>query len=494
MSFVHAKTAGQHQTPAAPTRASGDAEKRADAMTHRILLVEDEPNYRELFALLVADFDVDVELLEAADGLAALEVLERTDVELVVTDLTMPRMDGMQLLQELRGRRGSPPVVVITAYGSVESAVEAMRAGAIDYLQKPFDEQRLDLTLRRALRVTDLLAENRRLRDAVESTYDFSRILGESPAMVGALQRAGKVAGSDAAVLLQGESGTGKELVAQAIHYNSARASGPFVAVNCAAVPETLLEAELFGVEPGAYTGAAQRRRGLVEAARGGTLFFDEIGDMPLALQAKLLRLLQERAFRPLGSDTERQADVRFLFATNRSLEAMVASGDFREDLYYRVSVLPVSLPPLRDRGDDVLLLAEAFIARTCRQMGCRPLSLSPTARAALRRHRFPGNVRELANLVERGVILAEDDLVELDLAVDAGPGQGAPAAPAGASRLVLPDEGLSLEQVERDLVVQALQRTGGNKTRAARLLGLTRGTLRYRIEKLGLDQRADGD
>jgi len=259
-------------------------------MTHRILVAEDEANYRQVLSLMVADLDVT--LLEAPDGRAALDILAKEDVDLVITDMNMPRLDGMALLKELASRPKAPPVVVMTAYASVDSAVDAMREGAIDYLTKPFDEARLRLTLKRALRMTDLMAENHRLRDTVEQRYDFSQILGASEPMVAALKLAGKVAASDSTVLVQGESGTGKELVARAIHFNSPRRSGPFVALNCAAIPETLLEAELFGAEAGAYTGATKRRRGRVELARGGTLFLDEVGDMPGTLQTKLLRLL----------------------------------------------------------------------------------------------------------------------------------------------------------------------------------------------------------
>jgi len=456
-------------------------------VTHRILVVEDEANYRRVLAMMVVDLDV--ELLEAADGEAALALLDRETVDLVISDLNMPRMDGMALLRALRTRPSPPPVVIITAYGSIDSAVEAMRAGAIDYLPKPFDEQRLHLTLKRALRVTDLLAENRRLRDAVEARYDFSLIVGESEALMAALNVAGKVAASDVAVLVRGESGTGKELVARAIHYNSRRAGGPFIAVNCAALPENLLEAELFGAEAGAYTGATRRRRGRFELARGGTLFLDEIGDMPLPLQAKILRVVQERRFTPLGAEREQPADLRFVFATNRDLEAMVQDGGFRQDLFYRVSVVPVRLPPLRERGDDWRLLTERFIATACEAMGRSPMRLSAAAEAALAAYAFPGNVRELANLIERAVILTDGDVIDAgDIAL--GPARAAASAGGlvGAGGAVrLPPSGVDLEAVERELVRQALERTGGNKSQAARLLGLSRATLRYRVEKLGL-------
>jgi DNA-binding NtrC family response regulator len=459
-------------------------------MTHRILLIEDEPNYRQVLRMMVAGLDVD--LSEAEDGVAGLERLAREEVDLVLTDLNMPRMDGMTVLSKVREKWPSLPVVVITAYGTVDSAAEAIRRGAIDYLQKPFDEARLRLTLERALRVTDLLAENRRLREAVVGRFDFSQIVGESPALVDALRVAGQVAATEATVLVEGESGTGKELIARAVHYNSPRASGPFVAVNSAALPETLLEAELFGAEAGAYTGAIKRRKGRVETARTGTLFLDEIGDMPLSLQVKLLRLLQERTFTPLGGDAEQKADVRFVVATNRNLKELVAKGQFREDLYYRISGIPVRLPPLRKRGDDVIILAQTFAQRACEQMGRPAVTLSVSAQAALLRHSFPGNVRELANIIERAVLLSVDAVINAsDLGLQdapiAIPGLGA----AKGGLFVLPDGGLSLEAVESDFIRQALERAGGNKSRAAKLLGLTRATLRYRLEKLGLDKGA---
>jgi len=472
-------------------------------MTHRILLAEDEANYRKVLGLMLADLDV--ELLEAGDGVEALDTLAREEVDLVITDVNMPRMDGLQLLKELNASYPKLPVVVITAYGSVDSAVMAMQGGAIDYLQKPFDEARLRLTLKRVLHVTDLLAENRRLRDAVEKRFDFSQIIGESEAMVAALRIAGQVATTEATVLVEGDSGTGKELVARAIHFNSKRASGPFLAVNCASLPDTLLEAELFGAEPGAYTGAVRKRRGRVELAQRGTLFLDEIGDMPMLLQAKILRLIQEKTYTTLGGEKEARADVRFLLATHRDLKALVAEGRFREDLYYRVSGLPVRLPPLRERGDDVQLLAEFFAKQSARAIGRSVPRLEPSAQAALRSYAFPGNVRELANVLERAVLLCEGDVIDaaaLALDLEGAPGAAngggvtasASSAPgADPDGFVLPEKGISLEEVERDLVRQALERAGGNKSRAAKLLGLSRATLRYRIEKFGLDQEATG-
>ena len=457
--------------------------------TPRIVIAEDEENYREVLSMLLEDLDADIVFAE--HGVEALELVHAAPTHLVVTDLNMPQMGGLELMERLRALPAPPPVVVVTAYGSVDVAVDAMRKGAIDFLEKPFDADRLLITLERAMRHSALVEENQRLRETLEERYDFAQIHGTSEALLGALKIAGKVAQSDATVLVRGESGTGKELFARAIHFNSPRKAGPFVAVNCAAIPEALLEAELFGAEAGAYTGATKKRKGRVESAQGGTLFLDEIGDMPVSLQSKLLRLLQERTFMPLGGEKEHHADVRFVFATHQDLEQATREGRFREDLYYRVSVVPVTLPPLRDRGDDVLLLAETFASAAGEKMGKRRPVLTEAAKRRLASHPFPGNVRELANVIERAVILAEDDTLDVeDLALASPPARQvevstSPAAAAG--KMILPAEGISLEEVERSLVEQALERTQGNKSQAARLLGLSRATLRYRIEKLGL-------
>jgi len=472
-------------------------------MTHRLLIVEDEPNYRTVLRLMLADLDVIIE--EAADGAAGLQKITAledagTPVDLVISDVNMPNVSGLELLRTLQARRHAPPVVIVTAYANVDDAVAAMQLGAIDYLTKPFDEARLKLTLQRALVVTDLLQENQRLHSDVRSRYDFQAILGSSPALSQALTTAAKLSGSEAPVLLQGESGTGKELFARAIHINSKRGRGPFIAVNCAAIPDALLEVELFGAEAGAYTGATKRRRGRVELARGGTLFLDEIGDLPLPLQAKLLRLVQEKTFQLLGGEKDEKADVRFVFATHRDLGQMVRAGTFREDLRFRVAVLPLVLPPLRERGDDVLSLANTVIARVCESMGKKPLPLLPRAQSALVRHRWPGNIRELNNVLERAVIMCDGtalDDIDLDLPTSVPPTEApTPTAPMSSSSpsstsssFVLPEGGIMLEAVERDLVRQALERAAGNKSQAARLLGLTRATLRYRLDKYDLDR-----
>ena len=453
-------------------------------MKARILIVDDEPRFCEVYSMLLSDLGADI--ATANGGQEALDKARADRPDMVITDLAMPGMDGMALLQAVKQEMSDVPVVVATAYGSIESAVNAMRAGAFDYVTKPVEEETLLLTVRKALAFAGVLAENRALRRELESRYDFRNILGESPEMMKALKMAGDVGRTETTVLILGESGTGKELVARAVHFNSPRARGPFVPVNCAAIPDTLLESELFGHEKGSFTGADRRREGRVEASNGGTLFLDEIGDMPAPLQAKILRLLQEREFQRVGGREPLKADVRFLCATNRDLAKAVKEGKFREDLYYRINVFPITLPALRERGGDVLLLAKAFIKKYSREMGKPVTQISRDAQSLLTQYRWPGNIRELENVIERAIILTDSDTLTPDslpaeIQNDKPPG---PERADGTRKFVLPNEGISLDELERDLVVQALERTRFNQTRAARLLGLTRATLRYRIEK----------
>ena len=350
-------------------------------MKARILIVDDEPRFCEVYSMLLSDLGVEIVTANGGEEALAKARADRPDV--VITDLAMPGMDGMALLKVIREEFHDVPVVVATAFGSIESAVNAMRAGAFDYVTKPVEEETLLLTAKKALQFAGVLAENRALRRELESRYDMRQILGESPEMMRALKMTGDVAKTETTVLILGESGTGKELVARAVHFNSPRARGPFIPVNCAAIPETLLESELFGHEKGAFTGADRRREGRVESSNGGTLFLDEIGDMPHSLQAKILRLLQEREFQRVGGREPIKADVRFLCATNRDLTKAVKEGKFREDLFYRIHVFPITLPPLRERGGDVLLLAKAFLKKYSREMGKPVMNI---ARATRRR------------------------------------------------------------------------------------------------------------
>ncbi len=451
----------------------------------RILIAEDNENFRRLLLFQLKHLGHTV--ITAADGAEALEKAEAESPALVIADLNMPRMGAIEMIRRLKEKRPDIPIIVITAYGTVDSAVEAMKIGAVDYIQKPFEEERIKLAIGKALELRKILTENLVLRREVRRMYDFSNIIAASAGMQKVLELAEQVAPSNSTALLIGESGTGKELLARAIHLNSQRSRGPFVALNCAALPDNLLESELFGYEKGAFTGATDRKRGRFELADGGTLLLDEIGRMPLALQAKILRLVQEKEFERLGGEQTIRADVRFLVATNMDLKALIKEGKFLEDLYYRISVFPITIPPLRERPEDILPLTRSFLSRFCADMGKPVPRIPPETEQALCSHPWSGNVRELQNYIERAVILLRGDTLTLDLlpeiAQEPARDRGKPDAPL----FRLPDSGISLEELERSLLVQALERTGGNKTAAAKALGLTRATLRYRMEKYGL-------
>jgi len=455
-------------------------------MNARLLLVEDERAQRELVAALLRGAGYAVTDVSSAEE--AIRRLEREDFELVLSDWRLPVMDGEQLYREVRQRFPRLGFVLITAYGTIARAVAAVRAGADDYLAKPFERDELLLSVERTLRARRLLDENRRLEAAlVEARGERERLVdlvGRSAAIQRVFRHVTRVADSSATVLVTGESGTGKELVARAVHTLSLRAARPFVAVNCAAIPEGLAESELFGSERGAYSGADRRRPGRFEAAEGGTLFLDEVGELPAAVQPKLLRVLQEKCIVPVGGDTERAVDVRIVAATNRDLLADVARGRFREDLYYRLCVIPVHMPALRERREDVPLLLEHFLAAACKRLGRpRPRFTSALTRRILD-HAWPGNVRELSNLVERLVLLATDAPLDLDdLPKDFGP-EGT-RGHSGAFRL--DPGGIDWEAHERDALEQALELTRGNRAQAAKLLGMNYKALLYRIEKHGV-------
>jgi two-component system NtrC family response regulator len=447
----------------------------------RVLLVEDDADQRRLVAgLLRAEGYVVAE----ADALpAAAAELRRAPVDLVLSDWQLGDGDGMTLLATIRAEHPGTGFVMATAYGSIAHAVEAVRAGADDYLPKPFERGGLLLAVQRTLRARELLRENRRLTEEVAERDRLVDLVGRSASMQAVFRRVEKLAATEATVLLTGESGTGKELAARALHRLSRRARGPFVALNCAAVPETLAEAEFFGAERGAFTGADRTRAGKLEAAHGGTLFLDEIGELPLPLQPKLLRALQEGRFSRVGGTQELASDARVIAATNRDLAAEVAAGRFRKDLYYRLNVVAVEMPPLRSRREDLPLLVEHLRERFARRHGARTEPFPPAVLRQLVEHSWPGNVRELANVVERLVLLAEDGRSRLeDLPPEVtGRGRG------GAWRFQLPAGGLSFEALERDLLAQALELAAGNRARAARLLDLPYKAFLYRLEKHGL-------
>jgi two-component system response regulator PilR (NtrC family)/two-component system response regulator HydG len=439
-------------------------------VTPRILVVD---NDREMVDLLQGHLaGQGWAVVGATSGASALAALGREDYDVILTDLVMDGVDGLALLREAQQREPAPRVILMTAFGSLETAIEAIRHGAWDYLTKPFKMDEASLAVQRAVEDRRLREENRRLKAAVEQRFGFESIIGRSSALERVFEQVRAIAEADAAVLLIGESGTGKELVARAIHHNSARRDGPFVAVNCAAIPESLLESELFGHEKGAFTGADRRRRGLFAEASSGTVFLDEIGDIALPLQAKLLRVLQDKAVRPVGGNHEIQLDLRVISATNRDLAARVAEGQFREDLYYRLAVIPVRLPSLRERPEDIPLLAAHFLKRAAASLG-KPLEgFDDEALAWLGRHRWPGNVRELENVVERAATLARGPLVTL---ADLHTEFVTPASGGGATRP-------TLAELEADYIQRVLEETRGDKVAAARILGISVRTLQRRF------------
>ena len=448
-----------------------------------ILVVDDEKNTREgLVRALRGEYAV----AEAENGQRALEWLETHAADVVLTDLRMPGLDGMALLSRLLGRDAKPIVILLTAYGSVETAVEAMKRGAYDFLAKPVNLDRLDLLLRRALAERRLGDENERLKAQLDSKYGFENIIGTSPAMQEVFETIRQAAPTRATVLIQGASGTGKELVARALHQCSPRRDGPFVPVHCAALAPTLLESELFGHEKGAFTGAVERRRGRFELADGGTLFLDEIGEIDPALQVKILRVLEERKFERVGGTETIHVDVRLVAATNRDLRARVAEGAFREDLFYRLHVVNLTLPPLRERTGDVVLLAQHYLKTLDAENGKKPPAISPEAMDVLQAYAWPGNVRELRNVIERLVVLGTGDrltVADLPAAVRDGAAGGL-AIPSRAGRV--------LRDAERQLIADALRRHRDNRTKAAQDLGISRRTLHRKINEFGL--RAPGD
>jgi DNA-binding NtrC family response regulator len=451
----------------------------------RVLVVDDD---RELCAWIEAGLGAHGFATESrTDPAAALAALRDADVDVVVTDLNMRGMHGLDLCERVVASRPDVPVLVITAFGSLETAVGAIRAGAYDFLTKPVELDALVVALERAVQHRRLRDEVKRLRQVVDDASGFGELIGTSPAMTRVYDLLSRVADSEASVLVSGESGTGKELVARALHRHSRRSNGPFIAVDCASVPETLLESELFGHARGAFTDARGARTGLFVQAHGGTLFLDEIGDLPLSLQPKLLRALQERVVRPVGADREVPFDVRLVAATNRDLEAAVEERSFREDLWFRINVIHVELPPLRARGGDVLLLAQRFVARAAERAGKRVVGIAPAAANLLLAYPWPGNVRELQNCVERAVALAAFDQIGPDDLPDrVRTYRGSHVVVASED----PSELVALEEVERRYVLRVLESLGGNKTLAARTLGLDRKTLYRKLERWGAERQ----
>jgi DNA-binding NtrC family response regulator len=444
-----------------------------------VLVVEDEEKLRRVIELELrgAGFEVD----QAGSAEDALP--KAGEADLIITDLRLPGMTGLDLLKRLREQNLSVPVIVMTAFGSIEKAVEAMKTGAENFLPKPFSLEHLMAVVEKALANHALREENQQLRAELSSRYKFDNLIGRSAAMREVFSTIERVAPTRATVLLCGESGVGKDMIARAIHHHSPRRDKPFVKINCTAIPENLMESELFGYEKGAFTGANLTKPGKFEQADTGTVFLDEIGDVPGSVQVKLLRILQEREFERLGSNKTRHIDVRVLAATNVDLRAALEQGTFREDLYYRLNVLPINVPSLRERKEDIPYLAEHFVKKLAKDLGSAVESISSGAIERLLEYSWPGNVRELENVIERSMVLASGRMLEAaDIRLDTSPRRT-----ASSSDTFLPD-GVTLDEHEQSLIREALKRANGNKSQAARLLGLTRNALRYRLSQMGLD------
>ena len=459
-----------------------------------LLLVEDKPELRAMLrkALERSGWSVD----EAADGTTAVSKLRARRYILVLSDLKLPGCSGIEVLRESKSADPTIPVILVTAFGSIEEAVTAMKEGAFDFIQKPVDLDHLNLLVGRAAREQELLRENLLLREEYSARYGFPRIIGEHPSMKAVTQQVQRVAGTDSTVLLLGESGTGKELFARAIHHLSNRREQSFVALNCAAIPEGLVENELFGHERGAYTGAGARKIGKMELAHRGTIFLDEVAELPLAIQSKLLRVLEERRFDRVGGTQPVDVDVRIVTATNKDLRAAVEAKTFREDLYFRIAAVPITIPPLRERGDDVVLLAEAFLERFRREFRKPGLTFGPKAQGALRSYAWPGNVRELQNSIERASILCDGDTIDLAALQLPSPRPTEEQVPSTMLGEDFDWQGTlqevtarAIERIERFRIESALRAAKWNKTRAAEQLGVSYKTLLHKIRALGLQE-----
>jgi two-component system NtrC family response regulator len=459
-----------------------------------ILIADDDDSLRRVLEFQLREEAYEV--LAAANGLEALELFTQHEVACLITDLRMPGLSGLELVRRVSAIARETPAIVITAYGDVETAVEAMRAGAFDYITKPFNRDQILMTVEKALIFGQAISENRRLRRLVHDDFRLENVVGSSPRMRQVLDVVERVARSDVTVLITGESGTGKELIAKGIHFSGPRAERPFIALNCAAIPETLMESELFGHKRGSFTGAIADAKGKFEEASGGTLLLDEVSAMPSALQPKLLRVLQEQEIVRLGESAARKVDVRIIAATNRDLHTMVADGTFREDLYFRLAVIPIELPPLRNRREDIPLLADHFLKRASQRHKSGELRMEREVFAALSAYSWPGNVRELESSIERMVVLAKGEMITLE---DLPENIRRPPNHAANVLLELPPGGLSIDEVEREIIRQALEMHSGNQTRTARYLDITRSALIYRMQKFGLatsseDSRAGGE
>ncbi len=454
----------------------------------KILVIDDDDTGRDVLSMLLRS--VGYEVTSAANGESALALIDRVQYHVIVSDLILPDSSGLDILRNVRKVAPATEVIVVTGHASAQTAVRAMKEGAFDYITKPIDFDELKIVVSNALEKQNILSENRYLRRQLQGRFEFNNIIGVSPAMNLVFERMNRIVKTDSAVLVSGESGTGKELVAKALHYNGTRREQPFIAVNCSAIPETLLESELFGHVRGAFTGAIKDKPGKFEAANHGTIFLDEIGTLPLHLQGKLLRVLQEHEVERVGSNKTIKLQVRVISATNSDLENMVKRGEFREDLYYRLNVIPLHLPPLRERQQDIIHLVAFFLEKQCRLMGRAPRSISKQALEALEQYAWPGNVRELENLIERMIALTDAAVITIDDV----PAKIIGERPVGeALTVTLAKAGVDLvatiSRVERELISQALLSSGGVKARAAALLGINRTTLVEKIKRLKMEE-----
>jgi len=449
-----------------------------------VMVVDDDENFRRVMEYQLHEDGYRV--LTASSVTSALQRFQADAIDVVMTDVRMPGGDGMELLTRLKAIQPDLPILILTAHGTIGAAVEAIKLGAADYLTKPFTREQLRIALGKMLDVVALRRENRRLREVVAERFSFASMVASSRAMHGVMDMATRVAQSHTTVLLEGESGTGKELLAKAIHVHSDRKDHPFITVNCAAIPENLLESELFGHRRGSFTGAVTDKQGKFEAANKGTVFLDEIGDLPLMMQVKVLRVLQQREVDKVGDPRPVKVDVRIVAATNRDLEKMIADGRFRDDLYYRLAVVAIRLPPLRERTEDLPLLVEHFLAKHGAPRGRAQMAIAPDVYSAFNLYSWPGNIRELENVIERALVLDSDGVIGLD---DLPDRLRAREQRLGRVHMELPDDGLSLEDVERELLQAALVKHDWNQTKAATYLNITRSALLYRMQKFGLER-----
>ena len=455
-----------------------------------VLLIDDDKSFRRVIEYQLVEDGYDV--ITADNGSIGLDILSNNKIDLVITDIRMPEMNGLELLKTLKEISYDATVIVVTAYGSIESAVEAMQLGANDYITKPVDKNELLLKVEKALKFKDLLIENKNLREFLSGSFNFDNMIGKSSALKEVYEIVSQVAKTNSSILIQGESGTGKEVLAKAIHFNSLRNTRPFVVVNCGAIPENLLESELFGHKRGSFTDAIKDKTGKFEAAEGGTIFLDEVSELPLKLQVKLLRTIQDKEIDKIGELNPLKVDVRIIAATNQDLKKLVDEKQFRDDLYYRLSVIPIVLPPLKERKEDIPLLAVNFLDRFAKLFGKTNLKYDDKVLEVFSKYDWPGNIRELENLVHRLVVLCQGEIITTgDLPRELLEGKISEILDYKVS---IPESGIDLKNLERDLIIQALIKKNWNQTQAAKLLNISRNSLIYSMQKYGIKHEVSSD